>query len=176
MKWQTETRKLNELSKWNKNPRKITKKQAEQLAQSIGKFGLCQPIVVNADGTIIGGHQRFAILKKLRYESVDVTFPDCQLTEEEASELALRLNKNGGEWDYDILANQFDVEDLLAVGWECEDLGLAVDPLADSNQEKKTPCKMTITFQSVDDLQEAENKISAIVDTYPGAFYKVKIN
>ncbi len=173
--WSLEKRKASELKQWGKNPRKITKKDAEQLAESLGRFGLCQPIVINLDGTVIGGHQRLAILRKLKHKIVDVYVPCTQLEEKAAEELALRLNKNGGEWDFDILANQFDIDDLLNIGFEYEQLGMNGDPLAEADAPKQTPCKMTITFQCVDDLQEAENKIGPIVETYPGAFYKVKV-
>lgn len=172
--WTLRVCKLDELIPWTKNPRTITKKQALQLEESIRKFGLCEPLVANKDGTLIGGHQRLATLQRLNYTEACVYFSNTQLSQKEKKELALRLNKNHGDWDYDLLANEFDIEELLALGWEEEELGLFDIP--EEEPQKKTSCKITITFQNVDDLQEAENKIGAIVDTYPGAFYKVKIN
>ena len=43
------------------NPRQITKKQVKDLKESIEKFGVVDPIIVNKDFTIIGGHQRYMI-------------------------------------------------------------------------------------------------------------------
>lgn len=173
MKWILQKKKIDEIKKWIKNPRKISKTQAQHLEESIGKFGLCQPIVVNADGTIIGGHQRYSIMQKLKYKEVDVYISSSQIPEKEASELALRLNKNHGDWDFDILANQFDIDDLLAVGWEYKELGIDDDTTSDNKNIQKR-CKLIITFQTVEDLQDAESSIATIVDSYDKSFYKIK--
>jgi hypothetical protein len=55
---------------------------------------------------------------------VDVWMPDCPLSEEEVEELNIRLNRNNGDWDYDMLGNLFEVGDLLTWGFEEDDLGL----------------------------------------------------
>ena len=54
--WHTEKRKLGQLKKWPRNPRTHTKKQAEDLQESLTKFNLVVPLVINTDDTIIGGH------------------------------------------------------------------------------------------------------------------------
>jgi len=115
--WQNERRKLSALKEWSRNPRQAKEKQKEDLEDSIEKFNLADPLVINKDNVIIGGHFRCRILKERRIEEVDVRVPDRQLTEEEVEELNLRLNKNLGEWDLDLLAD-FNEEILLDVGFE----------------------------------------------------------
>ncbi|MFH1640467.1 MAG: DNA modification methylase, partial [Candidatus Omnitrophota bacterium] len=99
-------------------------KQAEDLAKSLERFNLADPIVINKNNTIIGGHQRINILKTKvgnnGYE-VDCRIPSRKLTPEEEKELNLRLNKNLGQWDFDLLAN-FDEEMLKDVGFDSKEL------------------------------------------------------
>jgi ParB-like chromosome segregation protein Spo0J len=64
MKWKLVTRKLSELKPYEKNPRKMTEKGMKDLHKSIDSFGLAEPIVINTDNTIIGGHGRFYALKE----------------------------------------------------------------------------------------------------------------
>ncbi|PJE77240.1 hypothetical protein COV05_00100 [Candidatus Uhrbacteria bacterium CG10_big_fil_rev_8_21_14_0_10_48_16] len=101
------------------NPRKISDKQKEELIKSIQQFGLVDPIIVNnhpkRKGIVIGGHQRLAIAKLLVMETVPVVL--LNLTEAKERELNLRLNKNTGDWDLDLLKG-FDIDQLLDVGFD----------------------------------------------------------
>lgn len=105
------------------NPRQMTEKQAADLEQSIKRFGIVDPVIVNQhpgrSGTIIGGHQRVKIAERLGINTVPVVYVD--LDEVQEKELNLRLNKNLGEWDFDMLAN-FDTEMLEDVGWGKDEL------------------------------------------------------
>lgn len=176
MRWQSDTRKIDELNPCKHNPRKMSKHDADQLKKSIEKFGQCQPIVINSDNSIIGGHQRVKVMEKLGYEEVDVFYPTIPLDEHCANELNIRLNKNGGDFDYDILANVFDPADLLDWGFTLEELHLDDLGSTEAGEESEgKPCKMTITFKNEEQLQEAENRIAVIVDEFPGATYKVKV-
>ena len=119
--WRTEKRKVSELKPFPGNPRKFTEKEWKNLENSLDRFNLADPIIINTDNTVIGGNFRLAILKKKGIKEVDVRVPSRPLTEEEATELNLRLNKNVGEWDFDLLAN-FDEDLLKNIGWESEEL------------------------------------------------------
>ena len=119
--WKTEKRKLNELRPWERNPRQATEKQWQDLERSLEKFSLADPLIINKDNTIIGGHFRWKVLKEKGIEEVDVRVPDRQLSEKEVEELNVRLNKNLGEWDYDLLAN-FDEDLLKGIGSGDEEL------------------------------------------------------
>ena len=128
--WRCERRNIGDLVPNPKNPRSLNKEQASNLKESLNKFGQCEPIVINTDGFIIGGHQRISTLRKLKAKQVDVCVPDRKLSEKELEELSIRLNKNIGEWDFDVLANEWNQEDLIKWGFSEEELGIAsADPL-----------------------------------------------
>lgn len=120
--WKNEKRKISELVPAEYNPRQLTETQAKHLDESLGRFNLADPIIININNKIIGGHQRINILKqKGSDQTVDVRVPTRELNEKEEQELNLRLNKNLGEWDFDKLAN-FDEDFLMEVGFEKEEL------------------------------------------------------
>ena len=124
--WHTEKRYLRDLIEWDKNPRQLSKHDAEHIKRSLEKFGVADPLVINTDNMIIGGHQRKRILQMIasaepNYQ-VDVRVPDRQLTDDEVAELNIRLNKNSGNWDWDILANEFEAIELIDWGFTEEEL------------------------------------------------------
>ena len=106
-----EKKKISDLKPAPYNPRQSTAKQESNLKKSLEKFGVVEPIIWNKQtGYIVGGHFRVRELKKLGFKEIDCVIVD--LNEEDEKELNIRLNANTGEWDYDILANEWDV-DLL---------------------------------------------------------------
>ena len=87
------------------NPRKKLKpgdKEYEKIKRSISEFGFADPLVVNADMTIIGGHQRLTVAMDLGYTKVPCAVVDVDKTREKALNIA--LNKISGEWDDNLLA------------------------------------------------------------------------
>ena len=131
--------KLKDLKPTEYNPRQLTETQYKDLKASLDKFGLVEPLIVNEykgrEGVIVGGHQRYRLLKELGYEEVDVSIVKLPLKAEQ--ELNLRLNKNNGEWDYDLLSN-FDIEFLREVGFDDHDLDiLSDDELIDYDEMKE---------------------------------------
>ena len=110
-----ETKKLSDLKPAPYNPRQSTKKQETKLQESLNKFGVVEPIIFNKQtGYIVGGHFRVRELKKLGYKEVECVIVD--LSEEDEKELNIRLNANTGEWDWDTLANEWNVEELTEWG------------------------------------------------------------
>lgn len=132
LQWHNERRTAADLITWTINPRKISEQQLDQLRQSVTKFDLADPIIVDTDNVIVGGHQRLTVLKLLGRadEQIDVRVPNRKLTDEEFRELALRLNRNQGEWDWQLLEEHFDVGDLLDIGFERFEFGLHNEELA----------------------------------------------
>ena len=127
IEWQTIQVRLGDLVEWAKNPRQLSTKDGKQLEKGMAKFGLADPLIVNADGkSLIGGHQRRRILLSKHGPDiqVDVRVPSRSLDTAELEELAIRLNRNVGDWDMDLLANGFDVDTLLEWGFEENDLDL----------------------------------------------------
>jgi hypothetical protein len=112
-----ETKKIAELKPAPYNPRQSTAKQEAQLKASLSKFGLVEPIIYNKQtGFIVGGHFRIRELKKLGYEEVECVIVD--LNEADEKELNIRLNANTGQWDWELLANEWNSEELSEWGLE----------------------------------------------------------
>jgi ParB-like chromosome segregation protein Spo0J len=113
--------KVKDLKPSEYNPRKLSKKELEGIKESLDEFGLVEPLVVNENpdryGVIVGGHQRYFILKEEYGDEYDVEVSVVNLPLELEQKLNLRLNKNIGSWDWDLLAN-FEKDFLLDVGFE----------------------------------------------------------
>jgi len=125
MKWHLEKRLLSDLKEWEINPRDLTTKGIADLRKSIEKFGCAEPLVINTDNTICGGHGRKKVLTMMGIKEVDCYLPDRELTAKEFKELNIRLNKNiAGTFNMDILSSNFEVEDLKEWGFEDKDMGI----------------------------------------------------
>jgi hypothetical protein len=96
------------------NPRLIKDDNFKKLVQSIKDFPEMldiRPIVVNSDMVILGGNMRFKACKEAGLKEVPIIVAD-KLTEEQQREFLIKDNVSGGEWDFEILANEWDVEKL----------------------------------------------------------------
>tara|TARA_Y100000310_G_scaffold93089_1_gene90667 strand:- start:958 stop:1554 length:597 start_codon:yes stop_codon:yes gene_type:complete len=122
---------ISEIKPAEYNPRMLTEDNHHHLKQSIEKFGFVDPLILNQhegrENILVGGHQRFRIAKELEMETVPVVY--VNLDEEKEKELNIRLNKNTGSWDYDQLANNFDIEFLKDIGFKMSELGFFGDKL-----------------------------------------------
>ena len=126
--WRTEQRKVSDLIPNPQNPRKMSEKQADELKKSIEKFNLAEIPAINTDNKIVAGHMRVATLQLLGRgdETIDVRVPNRKLTEKEYKEYLLRSNQNRGDWDWDLLANNFDINELIGAGFD-EELSFMFD-------------------------------------------------
>lgn len=112
---------IGQLKELPGNPRYWSDKAKSDLATSIDRFTLIEPLVVNYDNTVLGGNFRMFTAKKLGYKTVPCVYVDIK-DENKAKELSLRLNRNRGEFDFDLL-KAFDIDLLLDVGFDDTDLG-----------------------------------------------------
>ena len=106
------------------NPRTWTTEALEQLTESVKRFGMVDPIIINSatdrENIVIGGHMRLEVAKQLGLKEVPVvrvSIPDV----ERERELNLRLNKNTGEFNLELLA-EFDESLLADVGFSSEEI------------------------------------------------------
>lgn len=79
------------------NPRKISREMLNALKKNIKQFGLVDPLIVNKDMTIIGGHQRFKACMELGFKEIPCIVFDLPKSKEKTLNLA--LNKITGDWD-----------------------------------------------------------------------------
>ena len=110
---QFQSYKIADLIPASYNPRKKLKpgdKEYEKIKNSIREFGYVEPIIINSDMTIIGGHQRATVLADLGYTEVECIVVDIDKNKEKALNVA--LNKITGEWNKELLADLIkDLED-----------------------------------------------------------------
>ena len=115
---------INEIKPNEYNPKKMSEKEEKDLEESILRFGMVEPLVINGaeerKGILIGGHQRYKIYKRIGIVDIPVVKRYLPNVEDE-QELCLRLTKNTGSLDYELLANYND-EMLIAIGFESEEL------------------------------------------------------
>jgi len=115
---------IKKLKRAKYNPRKISKKELQKLVESIKTYGLVQPIVVNKNYTIIGGHQRVEACRQIGITEVDVYVLD--LNDEAERILNLALNRISGEWDesalYDLLNGLAEKNRLALTGFDQKEL------------------------------------------------------
>ena len=181
-------RDINSLIFAEYNPRQLTKDQYQNLKDSISRFGLVDPIIVNKNkerkNIIIGGHQRVKVAKDMEIDFVPVL--EVDLTYEKERELNIRLNRNTGEWDMDNLANFFDMDELMEWGFEEDELILPdPDPILGLIDDDEVPeveesickagdmwllgehrllCGDATKKEDVDKLMDGNEAISCITD------------
>lgn len=125
---------INLLKASEYNPRKWDENQKKELKESIKRFGTVDPLIVNGQSdrknVVIGGHFRLEVCKELGHTTVPVVY--LNLTPEKEKELNLRLNKNQGEFDWNLLA-EFEESLLSEVGFDSVELDLIFGE--DTNEE-----------------------------------------
>ena len=156
------------------NPRVLKDDKFQKLVASLETFPdmlELRPIVVDETWTVLGGNMRLRALQHLKVKEVPVTQVEG-LTPEQKREFIIKDNASFGEWDWDVLANEWDPEQLTAWGldvWLPE-----AEPEDLVAEEKNKPATMKITFSSPEQLQEAEIDIQEILDRkYPGSFFSI---
>ena len=129
------------------NPRKKLKpgdKEYEKIKNSIEEFGFADPLVVNSDMTVIGGHQRLTVSIDLGYTEVPCAVVDVDKTREKALNIA--LNKITGAWDENLLADL--LKDIEAAEFDVIERQ-TTDATALNTDEKVTGAGVTAHMNAV---------------------------
>ncbi len=115
---------IKELKPTEYNPRVWSEQATADLKESITRFGLVDPILVNNASKrmniVLGGHFRLKVAEELGLKEVPVVYITIPEAERE-KELVIRLNKNTGDWDWNLLA-EFDESLLSDIGFSSEEL------------------------------------------------------
>ena len=128
--WTNEKRRLGDLIPWPRNPRQIKKAEARRLVESVDEFGQVETLAIGPGNDIYNGHQRLNVLMAEHGPDlmVDVRVSSRPLSEKEREKLTVLLHRGAaGSWDFDLLANEFDADELIEWGFEAGELGLGVD-------------------------------------------------
>lgn len=146
--------KLNELED---NPRTITKADFENLKKSIKNFPEMRElreIIVDENYTVLGGNQRLRAMRELGIETVPVKIVSG-LSDDKKREFIIKDNISNGEFDMDILANQWDAEELM--DWGMFDIKQGIK---DEKDLEKDPPAIIASFLTFDYDEEIRTEIT----------------
>lgn len=160
-------RKLKELHELDNNPRKITKDKFKILCQSIKdnkEYFEARPLILS-DRTgqlvIIAGNQRYKAAKELGLEEAP-TYLISGLTLEKENEIVIRDNINNGEWDYDMLANEWETEELISWGLDIPGVSESFKPKElELKPFKRTHVLLSFPPEKMAELQHLLQQITA---------------
>ena len=167
--------KITEVKSNPNNPRLIKDDKFKKLVKSIQDFPdmlNVRPIVVNKDMVVLGGNMRLKAIKEAGLKEINVDIVDWN--EQQQKEFIVKDNVGYGEWDWDDLANNWDAQELTE--WGLDIPNFSIEPSLDelTGVEKNNPPIIKITFDNVEQLQEAENDIRELIDRkYKGAYFSV---
>ena len=122
------------------NPRFIRDEKFAKLVKSLREFpdmAKLRPIIVNAEMVVLGGNMRLKAMQELKWKTVPVIVAE-NLTRQQQAEFVIKDNVGFGEWDWEMLANQWDADLLTDWGLDIphldgelpEDNGEDIDPNA----------------------------------------------
>ncbi len=129
------------------NPRTIKDEAFGKLVKSVKEFSEMlelRPIVVNSDMIILGGNMRYRACKEAGLKEVSIIIAE-NLTEEQQKEFLIKDNVSGGEWDWDMLANEWDNEEVLEWGLIIRDFETSEVLEAEEDDFDATPPEEHIT-------------------------------
>ena len=141
--------KLSAIKQHPHNPRSINKDKFAKLVKSIEEFPRMlelRPIVLNKDNIVLGGNMRLKACKQIGLTEVPVVYAD-DLTEEEQRQFIIKDNVGFGDWDWELLANEWDVSDL-------NDWGLDV-----WQPEKETDKELTDISEKINEVFKIEVEV-----------------
>ena len=158
--------KINNIKLNPNNPRLIKDDKFKKLVQSIKDFPEMlniRPIVVNTDMVILGGNMRYKACKEAGLKEVPIIITD--LSEEKQREFLIKDNTSGGEWNWEVLANEWDNEELES--WGLELVGFDVDAedygedfsLKDGDKEPFQQMTFTLADEQAEQIKNAIDDI-----------------
>ena len=118
IEWVAEKVPVGKLAEWTDNPRYITETEYESLKAKIKDRGLHDVLVVDQNYIVLSGNQRLKALRDLGVAEVFIMKPGRDLNENERATVALESNRSSGKWDWDKLANHFEMEILTEAGFD----------------------------------------------------------
>lgn len=143
------------------NPRIIKDDKFKKLVQSIKDFPKMlelRPIVVDEDNVVLGGNMRLRALQELGIKEVPVLYAN-DLTEEQKKEFIIKDNVGFGEWEWDVLANEWDVDKLTEWGLDIPIFKDAEDELKDLSSEIDNLYRIEIVCKDEEHQENTYNKL-----------------
>ena len=158
--------KLKDIKPNPNNPRVLRDDKFQKLKQSIKEFPKMlslRPMVIDENNVVLGGNMRLRALQELGFNEIDEAWVkrSSDLTEEEKKRFIIADNVAFGEWDWDTLANDWEVVDLEAWGLDIPQFNQDVnldDFFEESNEQKEEKFKITLEYTE-DDYNEVNEAL-----------------
>jgi len=170
---------INDIKSNPSNPRIIKDDKFFKLVKSIEEFpemSKARPIIVNKDMIVLGGNMRLKAMKEVGWKEVPIQIVDWN--EEKQKEFIIKDNVGFGEWDWDILANEWD--NLKLEDWGLDTIKHNWDSLDYIDEQIATPklnndneLVIIITEEWLNDKKEIEDEVRKLLsDKYSGCDIK----
>jgi len=161
--WEEKEIEDKNLIPYEKNPRRISEKQFKKLEKSFEEDGYHQRIICDYDLKIIGGHQRYQILLRKNIEKVKVLVPNKKLSLEQFKKINVRDNGWFGEYDLDLLSEDFEIDELLDLGVPEFLFDKEIEPEEKAQKEKdnKENFLLQIEFENEIELHDAYERLAS---------------
>lgn len=176
---------IKNLNLLKSNPRKITNEEMQKLCDSIQNdpsFFRNRPVLVNEQNgeyNVYAGNQRVLAAKKLKWKDVPCIV-EKDLDEKIIRERIIKDNKHAGDWDFDILANEWEITELIEFGFDLEELGLPSEEEIEADEEDNQvlePAKDEDATTKLGDVYELnEHRIGCGDSTNPDFVSKVLLD
>ncbi len=158
--------KLKDIKPNPNNPRVLRDDKFQKLKQSITEFPKMlslRPMVIDENNVVLGGNMRLRALQELGFTDIDEAWVkrSSDLTEEEKKRFIIADNVAFGEWDWDTLANDWEVVDLEAWGLDIPQFNQDVnldDFFEESNEQKEEKFKIILEYTE-DDYNEVNEAL-----------------
>ena len=156
----TEKVKISQVKRNPENPRIIKDNKFHKLVKSIKEFPEMleiRPIVVNDDMVVLGGNMRLKACQEAGLKEVPVIQADT-LTAEQQREFIVKDNVGFGEWDWDMIANEWDIEELKEWGMDVPKFELSEDDkdLSDTLIES---LRIEVEMESEEEQEKLHNEL-----------------
>ena len=165
---QSEIIDINKIKKNPDNPRLIKDSQYQTLIRSIKEFPemlKLRPLVLDESNTILGGNMRYEACRELGIKEIPVIYAKG-LTDKQKKEFIIKDNLSYGEWDYAMLANEWDTEQLQNWGLNIPEFNEMNQGELDSffkeddtGQDENGFCKLVFNFDSDDTVNYIKDKL-----------------
>ena len=143
------------------NPRFIKGNKFEKLVKSIKEFPEMldlRPIVVNQDMIVLGGNMRLKACEEAGLKEVPIIFAD-NLTPEQEKEFIIKDNSSFGEWDWDLLANEWNTDQLADWGLDIPNFDTDIEDEKDLSDQLEQSFKIEIDLESEEEQEKMYNQL-----------------
>jgi hypothetical protein len=159
--WPIKKIKVSEIKSNKRNPRTISEEELKRLKESLEGLGIFKPIILKHNYELLGGTQRIkVILSELPADfEIYASISDRERTEKEYDQIMLLDNTHFGDWDPDILANEFKLEDMEVANVSPPDM---IDDVEEKEESKKKDgFFLEVELTSQEELNELGTKLTS---------------